>query len=89
MQQDLFKQTKLEKLRNKWNNLLQLVDYRYSIWAGFIEPDGTPLKCRNCAHEEFDEDYSYVNEGCIGEIEVTCQKCGKVVAYWAYGYWQV
>lgn len=59
------------------------------IVEGYIEEDGTPIKCYHCEHTEFEiKDKCHI-EGLLCEYGVYCKKCGKLTAYWAYGNWAV
>ena len=52
--------------------------------------DGTPIKCPECGHTEFNEkmrdfiDFG-VGAGPATEVEYFCGACDVSVAYWAYG----
>lgn len=57
----------------------------------FYEDDGAPKKCPHCGSTNFTSntidmlDVLY-GQGPVTEFEVVCE-CGKIVGYWAYGYW--
>ncbi len=57
---------------------------------GCYTADGTPIKCPECGHAEFNEkmrdfiDFG-VGAGPATEVEYFCGACDVSVAYWAYG----
>ena len=65
---------------------------KWEIKNGYIEPDGTPIKCIHCDSTELEEFNEYYIDGygsTLAEYSVRCKKCGKTVGHWAYGYWEV
>lgn len=64
----------------------------WEIKCGYIEPDGTPIKCIHCDStdlEEFDEYYIDGYGSTLAEYSVRCKKCGRTVGHWGYGYWDI
>jgi len=58
------------------------------IRQGYIDKDGTPLKCQcGCTDFEMSDEY-YCPYG-LEEYSLKCNKCGITVGHWAFGYWQV
>lgn len=65
---------------------------KWEIKNGYIEPDGTPIKCIHCDSTELEEFNEYHIDGygsTLAEYSVRCKKCGKTVGHWAYGYWDI
>ena len=65
---------------------------KWEIKNGYIEPDGTPIRCIHCDStelEEFDEYYIDGYGSTLAEYSVRCKKCGKTVGHWGYGYWDI
>lgn len=65
---------------------------KWEIKNGYIEPDGTPIKCIHCDSTELEEFNEYHIDGygsTLAEYSVRCKKCGKTVGHWAYGYWEI
>ena len=64
----------------------------WEIKCGYIEPDGTPIKCIHCDSTELEEFDEYHIDGygsTLAEYSVRCKKCGRTVGHWAYGYWDI
>lgn len=64
----------------------------WEIKCGYIEPDGTPIKCIHCDSTELEEFNEYHIDGygsTLAEYSVRCKKCGRTVGHWAYGYWDI
>ena len=64
----------------------------WEIKCGYIEPDGTPIKCIHCNSTELEEFNEYYIDGygsTLAEYSVRCKKCGKTVGHWGYGYWDI
>lgn len=68
------------------NELIQQMNQR--IENGYIDSDGTPLKCE-CGCKEFKQVNIYYGEGWIEEYSLECKNegCLKIVGHWAYGNW--
>lgn len=65
---------------------------KWEIKNGYIEPDGTPIKCIHCNSTELEEFNEYHIDGygsTLAEYSVRCKKCGKTVGHWGYGYWNI
>lgn len=65
---------------------------KWEIKNGYIEPDGTPIKCIHCDSTDLEEFNEYYIDGygsTLAEYSVRCKKCGKTVGHWAYGYWDI
>ena len=65
---------------------------KWEIKNGYIEPDGTPIKCIHCDSIELEEFNEYHIDGygsTLAEYSVRCKKCGRTVGHWAYGYWDI
>ena len=63
--------------------------YKKQIEEGYIEEDGTPLKCE-CGCVNFKQVNQVYGEGWIEEYSLECRNedCLKIVGHWSYGYWQ-
>lgn len=79
----------LERTKYKVNDLR----HRYYIWRdikkGYIDKDGTPLKCFKCESKELEEYGQYYEEHYCIEYGVKCKDCGQKLGYWAYGSWEM
>lgn len=65
---------------------------KWEIKNGYIEPDGTPIRCIHCDSTELEEFNEYHIDGygsTLAEYSVRCKKCGRTVGHWAYGYWDI
>ena len=65
---------------------------KWEIKNGYIEPDGTPIKCIHCDSTDLEEFNEYYIDGygsTLAEYSVRCKKCGRTVGHWAYGYWDI
>lgn len=61
---------------------------KWEIKNGYIEPDGTPIKCIHCDSTELEEFNEYHLDGygsTLMEYSVRCKKCGKTVGHWFVG----
>lgn len=61
--------------------------FKFSLKSNY-EKDGLPIRCPHCHSKSFSEDVvasidGYLSPAC--EIEYICDKCSRVIAYWAYG----
>lgn len=56
---------------------------KYQIKNGYIKEDGTPLKCQFCDSNDLKWKGDWESK------TVTCNKCGKIVGMWDYGYWSI
>lgn len=59
---------------------------------GYIDYDGTPIRCPHCDGQHFKEanrDFGGDNipDGCLCEFDVVCEDCDEIVAHWAFGGW--
>ena len=78
-----------EKLIGKLIHLQTTFLIRRDQLLGYIDKDGTPLKC-TCGSKELED----CNEDWLDgrsirlEYDCRCKKCGKILNHWAYGYWQ-
>ena len=67
------------------------IQFQWEVWAGYIAPNGEPLRCTNC--DSWHNDHhkwrtvDTINGQCA-EGELSCTLCGNVMGYWAYGYWE-
>lgn len=57
---------------------------KQQIEDGYIKENGFPLKCLFCNSSDLNFKNKYQEE-----VEVTCNKCGKEIGYWAYGNWLI
>lgn len=65
---------------------------KWKIKHGYIEPDGTPIKCIYCDStelEDFNECYIDGYGSTLTEYSVRCKECGKTVSTWCCGYWDI
>ena len=56
----------------------------WEIKCGYIEPDGTPIKCIHCNSTELEEFNEYYIDGygsTLAEYSVRCKKCGRTVGH--------
>lgn len=60
-----------------------------AIDDGYLTEELKPLKCTSCESTEMVDDIKDTINGLASEYETKCAKCGTVLGYWAYGYWQV
>jgi hypothetical protein len=85
----LFKQSIMEKIKYKMNDL----QFRYYIWRdikkGYIDKNGAPLKCFKCNSKEMYEYSEYYEDHLLVEYGVKCKHCGEKLGYWAYGSWEM
>lgn len=58
------------------------------INSGFIAKDGKPLKCE-CGCIDFTDFDEYFCQYGREEYAQKCNRCGKTVGRWAFGYWQI
>ncbi len=76
-------------LGGKPKQLSPLEKVEYLVKLGYINYKLEPLKCRQCEHNEF---YSIVVDH-IDHLETKkvyhCKKCKSIVAWWAYGNFQL
>lgn len=63
---------------------------KQEIEAGFIDSNGTPLKCK-CGCKKFKKVNVYNEEGWEVEYSLECknESCYKIVGTWSYGNWQL
>jgi hypothetical protein len=60
-----------------------------NIEQGYIQADGTPIKCTNCESKNIGmKNEMYISYG-LCEYEKYCRDCGQLLGYWAYGHWQI
>ena len=62
--------------------------YKDMVDNGFIDEDGTPLKCI-CGCKEFIDVNVCRIDITVCEFETRCIECGETVGYWAYGSWMI
>ena len=65
---------------------------KWEFKNGYIEPDGTPIKCIHCDSTDLEEFNEYYIDGygsTLAEYSVRCKKCGRTVGHWSYGYWDI
>lgn len=56
---------------------------------GYIDSNGTPLKCHKCECESMDQKITDRMESIICEYKMICTNCSAEVGYWSYGNWQL
>lgn len=54
----------------------------------YFKEDGEPIRCPNCESEDLFMEYIDYLEHIHCEGNCICNKCHKIVNYWAYGNWQ-
>ena len=55
---------------------------------GYINEDGSPIKCV-CGETEFEMTDKYYSHFGIEEYQLKCPSCGAKVGHWAFGNWLV
>ena len=82
------------KLKQRIKYKIQNIRYHLYLFYlesfGYIDKDGTPLKC-TCGCEDLEdcnEDYLDGLGSIRLEYDCRCKKCGKILGHWAYGYWE-
>lgn len=58
---------------------------KLKIKCGYIEPDGTPIKCIHCDSTDLEEFNEYYLDGygsTLIEYSVRCKKCDKTAGHW-------
>ena len=83
------KSSLIHKIRCKIAN----IKFKFMRWKniklGYIDIDGTPLKCFECGSKELEDlNYDYI-EHTICEYDCKCKNCGQQLGHWAYGYWSM
>ena len=82
---------KLKHIKYKIQNIRYHLYLFYLKRFGYIDKDGTPLKC-TCGCEDLEdcnEDYLDGLGSVRLEYDCRCKKCGKILNHWAYGYWEI
>ncbi|SDX05008.1 hypothetical protein [Paenibacillus sp. PDC88] len=60
------------------------------ISEGYIEEDGTPLKCPHCESADVEErNHLYEDYICLLEYQMFCKPCNVSIGQWSYGSWEV
>lgn len=61
----------------------------YLCKQGYIEGDGTPIKCTCCGSTNL-ENYGYTYDNFyLVEYYVRCKDCGEELGTWSYGGWSL
>lgn len=85
------------KIRLKWKMqelYYYIMPYKLLKLRGYIDKNGTPIKCRICKSKEITEtNHQFggwnIPEGCLTEYDVICKKCGAVCGHWEFGSWEI
>lgn len=86
---------KFKNIKHKFLCVVQDIKLKIQLWYlisfGYYDKDFTPLRCPHCKSEEL-EDCNIVTLNGYGstilEYNCKCEKCGKILNHWAYGYWE-
>ena len=44
--------------------------------------------CKYCGCEDFEEKAIAYEANCVSEREYICKKCGSLINYWSYGFYE-
>ena len=64
--------------------------WEYSIWCGYYDNEGAPLRCTKCDSWHHSDHVITVTSSIDGypcEKYLHCKRCGNEMGYWGYGYW--
>jgi len=62
---------------------------RQQIKDGYINNNGSPLKCHKCECNKLEQKINDRMESIVCEYKMICTNCNSDVGYWSYGNWQL
>lgn len=70
---------------------LMWAKHRYAVFKGYYSMDGKPLRCEQCDSWHWSDHRDVITDRIDWtpcELRKECKRCGHVMGYWAYGYWE-